>query len=143
MKVQLRALLETIFIRRWSGVHQCNTASLKYGDALPKGSRAFSLTLASLSRVNPQAPSVPTDSAPDLPKSSCVAGIVMPGLNYLKDQPPVVAVGDKEYPSWLWTILQPKLYPPEEQGLGGAAQKARHKKERKEKIRAQNFMRTQ
>ena len=67
----------------------------------------------------------------------------MPGLNYLKDQPPVIALEDKEYPVWLWTILQPRVYPPEEQGLGGAAEKARHKKERKARIRLQNFMRTQ
>jgi large subunit ribosomal protein L54 len=59
----------------------------------------------------------------------------------LKDQPPVVALPDEEYPSWLWTILQPKEWP--DDGPGGKAEKARLRKENKAKIKYQNFLKTQ
>lgn len=67
----------------------------------------------------------------------------MKGLNYLKDQQPVVALADDAYPNWLWKVLEPKEFPPEEQGPGGAAERFRLRKESKEKIKAQNFMKTQ
>jgi len=67
----------------------------------------------------------------------------MSGLNYLKDQPPVVALPDEAYPDWLWKILQPKEFPPEEHGPGGAAEQYRLRRENKERIKAQNFMKTQ
>jgi large subunit ribosomal protein L54 len=67
----------------------------------------------------------------------------MPGLNYLKDQPSVVALPDEAYPDWLWKILLPKEFPPEEQGPGGAAERYRLRRENKERIKAQNFMKTQ
>lgn len=67
----------------------------------------------------------------------------MPGLNYLKDQPAVVALPDEAYPTWLWGVLEPKQFPPEEQGRGGAAERYRLRRENKERIKAQNFMKTQ
>lgn len=67
----------------------------------------------------------------------------MPGLNYLKDQPPIVALPDDQYPDWLWKVLEPKEFPAEEQGPGGAAERYRLRRENKEKIKAQNFMKTQ
>ncbi|KAF8316836.1 hypothetical protein DL93DRAFT_2165948 [Clavulina sp. PMI_390] len=77
------------------------------------------------------------------PESSCPADTVIPGLNYLKDQPPVVALPDDQYPDWLWKVLEPKEFPPEEQGPGGAAERHRLRRANKEKIKAQNFMKTQ
>lgn len=67
----------------------------------------------------------------------------MPGLNYLKDQPAVVALADAEYPEWLWKVLDPKEFSAEEQGPGGAAERYQLRRENKEKIKAQNFMKTQ
>lgn len=67
----------------------------------------------------------------------------MPGLNYLKDQPPVIARPDEEYPAWLWKVLDTRQFPPKEQGPGGAAERYRLRRENKERIKAQNFMKTQ
>ncbi|KAG1863617.1 mitochondrial ribosomal protein L37-domain-containing protein [Suillus subalutaceus] len=53
--------------------------------------------------------------------SSCPPGTILEGLNYLKGQPPVIALPDEEYPSWLWELLKPKAY--EEDGPGGKAEK--------------------
>lgn len=36
--------------------------------------------------------------------SSCPEGTVLKGLNYLKDEQPVVAKPDSEYPTWLWSL---------------------------------------
>lgn len=84
-----------------------------------------------------------TDFLATEPASSCPADTVMPGLNYLKDQAPVIAQQDDQYPDWLWKILEPREFPPEEQGPGGAAERYRLRRESKEKIKAQNFMKTQ
>lgn len=62
----------------------------------------------------------------------------MTGLAYNKDQPPVLALEDEEYPAWLWTILSPKVIPEGEPGT-----RPEDRKRRKEKIKAQNFMKTQ
>ncbi|GJJ12292.1 hypothetical protein Clacol_006533 [Clathrus columnatus] len=75
------------------------------------------------------------------PISSCSSGTVLKGLAYLKDQPPVVALPDEEYPPWLWTIMLPKVWP--EDGPGGKAEKVRLRKESRQKIKDQNFMKTQ
>jgi large subunit ribosomal protein L54 len=67
--------------------------------------------------------------------------MVLPGLNYLKGQPPVQALPDEEYPPWLWTVLEPKHWP--DDGPGGKAEKARKRKENRQRIKDQNFMKTQ
>ncbi|GAA5944341.1 mitochondrial 54S ribosomal protein mL54 MRPL37 [Sporobolomyces koalae] len=36
--------------------------------------------------------------------SSCPEGTVMKGLNYLKDESPVLSKPDSEYPAWLWSL---------------------------------------
>jgi large subunit ribosomal protein L54 len=74
-------------------------------------------------------------------KSSCPAGTVLPGINYLKNQEPVIALQDEEYPPWLWTLLKPKQIP--EDGPGGIGEKMRLKKERQARIKDSNFMKTQ
>ena len=73
--------------------------------------------------------------------SSCPENMVMQGLNYLKGQPEVVALADDAYPSWLWTILDKKELP--DDGPGGLAEKKRLRKENRQRIRDQNFMKTQ
>jgi len=78
---------------------------------------------------------------PETNKSTCSANTVLPGLNYLKGQFPVVALPDEEYPPWLWTILQPKVWP--DDGPGGKAEKVRMRKENRQRIKDQNFMKTQ
>jgi len=66
---------------------------------------------------------------------------VLTGLNYLKGQPPVLARPDDEYPSWLWTILTPKVY--EDDESGGKAERALRRAENRRRIKDQNFMKTQ
>ena len=66
---------------------------------------------------------------------------MLEGLAYLKDQPPVLALPDEEYPPWLWDVLQPKVWP--DDGPGGKAEKVKRRKENRQKIKDQNFMKTQ
>ena len=68
-------------------------------------------------------------------------GTVLNGLNYLKGQAPVVALADDAYPPWLWKLLEPKVLP--DDGPGGVGEKIRMRKERRQRIRDQNFMKTQ
>ncbi|KXN68756.1 hypothetical protein CONCODRAFT_103362 [Conidiobolus coronatus NRRL 28638] len=42
------------------------------------------------------------------PASSCAEGTKLKGINYLKTQQDPIAKADTEYPSWLWTLLEPK-----------------------------------
>lgn len=65
----------------------------------------------------------------------------MPGLNYLKGQPPVMALPDEEYPSWLWTLLQPKVE--KDAGPESLIEKRKMRTERKSNLKYSNFMKTQ
>jgi len=76
-----------------------------------------------------------------MPASSCSPDTVINGVNYLKGQPPVVALPDEEYPEWLWSVLEPRVWP--EDGPGGRAERAARRAENKRKIRDANFMKTQ
>jgi large subunit ribosomal protein L54 len=67
----------------------------------------------------------------------------MPGLTWLKGQEQVVALADEEYPSWLWTILEPTKFSEEDMQPGGKGFKTQLKKERRDKIKLSNFMKTQ
>ncbi|KAG2075535.1 hypothetical protein BDR04DRAFT_1228534 [Suillus decipiens] len=82
-----------------------------------------------------------TSAAEEKTLSSCPPGTILEGLNYLKGQPPVIALPDNEYPSWLWDLLKPKVY--EDDGPGGKAEKKRLRKENQQRIKDQNFMKTQ
>ena len=73
--------------------------------------------------------------------STCLADTILPGINYLKGQPPVVALADEEYPKWLWTILQPKVL--EDDGPGGKFERAKRRAANKQAIKDRNFMLTQ
>jgi large subunit ribosomal protein L54 len=74
-------------------------------------------------------------------RSSCAPNTALVGLNYLKDQPPVLALPDEEYPPWLWNLLDKSELP--DDGPGGKAEKRRLRKENRQRIRDQNFMKTQ
>ena len=63
-------------------------------------------------------------------------------MNYLKDQSPVLALPDEEYPSWLWKLLDNRYKVPVD-GPGGKAEKQQLRKENRQRIRDQNFMKTQ
>ncbi|GAA5868402.1 hypothetical protein JCM8547_002181 [Rhodosporidiobolus lusitaniae] len=65
-------------------------------------SRRFISTSPSTFAAAPAA--APSKSEPAPPTSSCPAGTVIPGLNYLKDGADPVAKEDAEYPAWLWTL---------------------------------------
>ncbi|KAJ3742981.1 mitochondrial ribosomal protein L37-domain-containing protein [Lentinula detonsa] len=86
-------------------------------------------------------PATPAQKPTVQPKSSCPADTVLPGLNYLKNQPPVLALPDEEYPPWLWTVLLPKEL--EDDGPGGRKERMERRKENKQRIRERNFMSTQ
>ncbi|KAJ8482208.1 hypothetical protein ONZ45_g5604 [Pleurotus djamor] len=95
-----------------------------------------------------KAPATQTSAAPSTkppaggpPKSSCTPNTILEGVNYLKGQQPVVAQPDEEYPEWLWTILSPKVYP--DDGPGGKAERVQRRRENKQRIKDQNFMKTQ
>lgn len=70
-------------------------------------------------------------------KSSCVEGTPLVGLTWLKGQEPVVAQHDDAYPAWLWTVLEPKKLPEDQE------EQRRMRKENRHRIREQNFMLTQ
>lgn len=83
-------------------------------------------------------------------RSACLPNTVMDGLTWLKDQKPVIALPDEEYPPWLWTLLKPKVDPkaskastlqPPQPGTP-EAQKALRRENRKN-IKALNFMKAQ
>lgn len=69
------------------------------------------------------------------------ANTVLTGLNYLKNQSPVLSLADEEYPEWLWGITKPVVLP--DDGPGGKAERRRMRQENRETIKDQNFMRTQ
>ncbi|KAF8896825.1 mitochondrial ribosomal protein L37-domain-containing protein [Mucidula mucida] len=75
------------------------------------------------------------------PKSSCAADTILEGLNYLKDQPPILAKPDEEYPDWLWTVMENKVLP--DDGPGGKKERYERRLDNKKKLREHNFMLTQ
>ncbi|KAI6115403.1 mitochondrial ribosomal protein L37-domain-containing protein [Pisolithus thermaeus] len=78
------------------------------------------------------------DSKP--PISSCPAGTVLSGLNYLKGQPPVLAMPDEDYPTWLWDLTKPKKKKHEGEvlELGSDAEKRRLRRENRQLLRDKN-----
>ncbi|KAG8912563.1 hypothetical protein FRC00_004251 [Tulasnella sp. 408] len=81
------------------------------------------------------------------PRSSCLPGTVLEGLTWLKDQKPVIAKPDEEYPPWLWTLLERKVEDPKKPSPppppgSREAQRSLRKANRKT-IKASNFMKGQ
>ncbi|KAF7349287.1 hypothetical protein MSAN_01718200 [Mycena sanguinolenta] len=102
--------------------------------ALARRTRAYASNAAA-------AKPLPQAARKAIPQSSCQADTVIEGVNYLKDQPPVLALPDEEYPSWLWTVLQERVWP--DDGPGGRAERAQRRKENRRRIQDANFMSTQ
>lgn len=50
-------------------------------------------------------PRKPSKSAVKLPASSVLAGTVLKGLNFMKNKQDPIALEDREYPEWLWRVL--------------------------------------
>ncbi|TFL04008.1 hypothetical protein BDV98DRAFT_484119, partial [Pterulicium gracile] len=75
------------------------------------------------------------------PRSCCAADTILPGLNYLKGQKVVLAKADEEYPDWLWSIMEPREW--KDDGPGGRKEKADRKRANKQRLRENNFMKTQ
>lgn len=84
-----------------------------------------------------------SDSSPQTikPRSSCAVNTILTGANYLKGQPPVVALEDDAYPEWLWDTLKPKVY--EDDGPGGKKERVDRRRATQQAIKDQNFMQTQ
>ncbi|KAH8813419.1 mitochondrial ribosomal protein L37-domain-containing protein [Flagelloscypha sp. PMI_526] len=101
---------------------------------LPLLRRQACLRLTTL-RYYSTKPAPTSTSAQDTPLSSCPENTELVGLNYLKDQPEVIAKPDSEYPPWLWTLLEPTNHPE-------GSKKERRAKARQE-IKDRNFMSTQ
>ncbi|KAH7906000.1 mitochondrial ribosomal protein L37-domain-containing protein [Hygrophoropsis aurantiaca] len=99
-------------------------------------SRAYAAAAASKTGA-----STPAEGEKTLSLSSCPPNTVLAGLNYLKGQPPVLALPDEEYPPWLWDLLKPRTA--EDDGPGGKAEKRRLRKENRQKLKDRNFMKTQ
>ncbi|KAF9218316.1 hypothetical protein BS17DRAFT_804846 [Gyrodon lividus] len=72
--------------------------------------------------------------------SSCSAGTVLTGLNYLKGEPPILARPDEDYPSWLWDLTTPKVLP--DDGPGGKAEKRRLRQEHRQQLKDKNMFKS-
>lgn len=106
----------------------------------PRAACVRSLAHKATSDVSKVVPERTTAAGPGA-RSSCLPNTVLVGVNYFKDQPPVLALADEEYPSWLWKLLDKSELP--DDGPGGKAEKRRLRKENRQRIRDQNFMKTQ
>lgn len=62
---------------------------------------------------------------------------MLKGINYLKDGKDPVALDDNEYPDWLWDLLDEKK---QKQKTSKPSNRQYHRKQNRETIRAQNFM---
>ncbi|KAI0314720.1 mitochondrial/chloroplast ribosomal protein L54/L37 [Amylostereum chailletii] len=96
---------------------------------------------ASAPAASPAGKNTPVSEEPAAALSSCPPNTVLTGLNYLKGQEPVLALPDEDYPPWLWDLLKPREFP--DDGPGGKGEKMRMRMENRQRIRDQNFMKTQ
>ncbi|KAG8626398.1 hypothetical protein KVT40_005343 [Elsinoe batatas] len=55
--------------------------------------------------LTPAQPKAKKEKAPKIPKSSIPAGMPLKGLNLIKGKQDPIAMEDKDYPAWLWTLL--------------------------------------
>ncbi|CAE6436105.1 unnamed protein product [Rhizoctonia solani] len=83
-----------------------------------------------------KATAAPTSTSSKAPISSCPANTNLTGLAWLKGQPPVLALEDSEYPAWLWTLL-------DEKKPGDGTSKPERRKQNRDRIKLQNFMKSQ
>ncbi|KAG8982429.1 hypothetical protein FRB90_006798 [Tulasnella sp. 427] len=122
-------------------------ASTRQGKAV-LGFRSYAKATPSASAPAPSSsqPTTSADSAVpgDGTRSSCLPGTVLEGLTWLKDQKPILAKPDEEYPPWLWTLLERKVEDPKKPSPSPPpgsrdAQRALRKANRKA-IKVSNFM---
>jgi large subunit ribosomal protein L54 len=106
----------------------------KKGELKPACQLSFSDT------HTPSCSAEPSSQA-SIPVSSCPADTILPGVNYLKGQAPVVALPDDQYPEWLWNVLKPRVY--EDDGPGGKKERMERRKANQRAIKDRNFMQTQ
>ncbi|KAK4454753.1 mitochondrial ribosomal protein L37-domain-containing protein [Podospora aff. communis PSN243] len=79
------------------------STSLRLRNAAPTPAAAAPATLTPL--IDGAAgPATPEEAKQ--PLSSCPAGTVLVGLNYIKGQSDPVALPDEDYPAWLWKCLE-------------------------------------
>ena len=93
--------------------------------------------LADFSLFSPTAAS-PSSSPPSL--SSCPEGTVLKGLNYLKDESPILSKPDSDYPSWLWTLATTSggsevVVKKNGKGKGKVVQESEQLRERKKELK--------
>ncbi|KAG6818562.1 hypothetical protein H0H93_003950 [Arthromyces matolae] len=103
--------------------------------------RARGFATTPVSRAETTKTAAGGDNTVQTPLSSCAKDTILEGLNYKKGQQPVLALADEEYPAWLWTVLEPKVYP--DDGPGGKGERVKRRIENKRRIKDRNFMSTQ
>lgn len=72
--------------------------------------------------------------------SSCPAGTVLTGLNYLKGEAPILAKPDEEYPAWLWDLTKPKALA--DDGPGGKAEKRQLRLAHRQTLKDKNLFKS-
>jgi large subunit ribosomal protein L54 len=70
--------------------------------------------------------------------SSAPEGMVLKGINYMKDGKDPVALADEAYPEWLWEINDPEI---RKARINDPLDKKHHKEIRRQAIKAENFIR--
>ncbi|KAI9171532.1 hypothetical protein HJFPF1_01018 [Paramyrothecium foliicola] len=107
-------------------------------------SRQFSVSTPFRS-VEPQV-STPTTApgeapkAPAQPRSICVEGTVLTGLNYTKGKQDPVALKDEDYPEWLWSCLDVMKKSSDAGDDGAADEFSKSRKVRREAAKRQRAL---
>ncbi|KAK0656535.1 mitochondrial ribosomal protein L37-domain-containing protein [Cercophora newfieldiana] len=83
-------------------VSRATFTSVRVHNAAPTPAAAAPATLTPLIDGAAAAAAAPAAE----PLSSCPAGTVLKGLNYVKGQTDPVALPDNQYPAWLWNCLE-------------------------------------
>lgn len=132
-------------------IHVTRHAKMNFSRVLQRSSRQFCFSCQSRTHAtNANAPDTGArnssekhkkTTAPAAAVSSCPADTVLEGINYMKGQMPMLARSDDQYPDWLWTILQPKVWP--DDGPGGKAERVQRRMANRQSIKDRNFMQTQ
>ncbi|KAF9172599.1 39S ribosomal protein L37, mitochondrial [Mortierella sp. AD011] len=89
-----------------------------------------SFNLKEESNAAPKAKRIVVSSAPE--------GTTLKGINYMKDGKDPVALADSAYPDWLWEINDPEIRAAR---IADPMDKKHHKEIRRQKIKAENFIR--
>ncbi|CUA76034.1 hypothetical protein RSOLAG22IIIB_02041 [Rhizoctonia solani] len=104
--------------------------------AYKRSCQTSSIRFSSSSAEKATSASSSASTSPKAPISSCPPNTNLAGLTWLKGQPPVLALEDSEYPAWLWTLL-------DEKKPGDGTSKPERRKQNRDRIKLQNFMKSQ